>query len=275
MSKERYSIQRWNLLACLLHAGFATWVLQKPEKNVTSYKLTFNTAASPASDLDYAVETETSGTVGLRRLTVAFFGLTSFFHLLYATDFFGKGWYSQAVFGYGWNPFRWIEYSFTAGLMIYVIAMVAGAKEQNNTIVAALITPGLMLQGLTVERELHQNALAAGKPIKIDPALVWFNFLPAWLFFGLKWYIIWSAYFQLTSDLKAEDKEIDGRIQRLVYTQFIGFCLFGVLQTLQVSGWSNKTRFKTYRYEVYEKAYIFLSFVVKAALGVSVASLLG
>jgi hypothetical protein len=268
------SLRAWNALAALLHAGFALWVLQKNEKDVTKYKLTFNTSSSPTSDLDYAVETEASGAVGLRRLTLAFFGLTSLAHVLYATDFFGKGWYSSAVSGYGWNPFRWIEYSLTASLMIYVIALVAGAKEENNTIVATLITPGLMLQGLTVEREIHQNALAKGKSVDIDPVLIWFNFLPAWLFFGLKWYIIWSAYFQLQSDLKADGKTLDVRVQRLVTIQFIGFTLFGVLQTLQVSGWSNKTRFRTYRYEVYEKGYILLSFVVKAALGISVASLL-
>ena len=272
--ETKMSLQTWNLFASLLHASFAIYVLTKREKSVTQYKLTFETSTSPASDLDYAVQTEASGSVGLRKLTIAFFGLTSLFHLLYASDFFGKGWYTSAVSGYGWNPYRWFEYSLTASIMIYVIAMVAGAKEQNNTLAATLITPGLMLQGLTIERELHQNRLAAGKKLNVDPILIWFNFLPAWFFFGLKWYIIWSAYFQMSSDLKAEGKELDSRIQRLVWTQFVGFSLFGVLQTLQVSGWSNNTRFKTYRYEVYEKAYIALSFVVKAALGVSVASLL-
>lgn len=271
---EQSSLRRWNLLAAVLHASFVIWTIQKPEKDVTQYKLTFNTATSPASDLDYAVETEATGSVGIRRLTLLFFGVTSLAHVLYATDFFGRGWYTSAISGYGWNPFRWIEYSFTASFMIYVIALVAGAKEQNNALVATLITPGLMLQGLTVERELHQNALAAGKKLDVDPILIWFNFLPAWLFFGLKWYIIWSAYFQLQSDLKDDGKVLDSRIQRLVTTQFIGFALFGVLQTLQVSGWSNHTRFSTYRYAVYEKAYILLSFVVKAALGISVASLL-
>jgi hypothetical protein len=268
------SLTKWNLFAAALHAGFTIWTLQKREKDVTQYKLKFNTAASPASDLDYAVQTEASKKTGLRRLTALFFGLTSFAHILYATDFFGKKWYSSAIKGFGWNPFRWIEYSLTASLMIYVIALVAGAKEENNTIVATLITPGLMLQGLTVERELHQNDLAKGKPVQIDPALVWFNFLPAWFFFGLKWYIIWSAYFQLQSDLKAEGKTLDSRIQRLVTIQFIGFTCFGIIQSAQVSGWSNKTRFRKYTYEAYEKAYIFLSFVVKAALGISVASLL-
>lgn len=268
------SLQVWNVLAAVLHASFALWTLTKPEKNVTQYKLTFATSATPSSDLDYAVETEAAGSVGLRKLSVAFFAITSLAHIVYATDFFGKKWYSSAIYGYGWNPFRWIEYSVTAALMIYVIAVVAGAKEQTNALAAALLTPGLMLQGLTVERELHQNALAKGKQPSIDPVLIWFNFAPAWLFFGIKWYIIWSAYFQLQSDLKADGKVLDSRIQRLVTIQFIGFTLFGLLQTLQVSGWSNKTRFRTLRYESYEKAYIGLSFVVKAALGLSVASLL-
>ena len=246
------------------------------------YKLSYETSENPASDLDYAMTTAEDGTRNVKTFVVVFFALTSLAHVLYATDFFGKGLYKNAVLGYGWNPFRWIEYSLTAGIMIYLIAIVAGAKESSNALVAALLVPGLMLQGLTVERELHQNALASWASRKtqqkpnIDAVLVWANFIPAWIFFGIKWYIIWNAYFELKRQLENDGKTIDKRITELVFIQFLGFTAFGIIQSVQVYSWvySGRGHWTQSFYINYEKAYIALSFIVKAALGISVARLL-
>lgn len=277
------SLRSWNVGAAALHMGFAIWALVRLQnKDVTMYKLSYETSVSPASDLDYAMTTKEDGVKNVKSFVVLFFVLTSLAHILYATDFFGKGIYQKAVFGYGWNPFRWIEYSFTAGIMIYLIAIVAGAKESSNALVAALLVPGLMLQGLTVERELHQNELAmwASRKTEIKPAtdsvLVWANFIPAWIFFAIKWYIIWNAYFELKKQLESEGKIIDKRITELVLVQFVGFATFGIVQSIQVYSWiySGRGHWTQSYYINYEKGYIALSFIVKAALGISVSRLL-
>jgi hypothetical protein len=139
-----------------------------------------------------------------------------------------------------------------------------------------------MLQGLTVERELHQNELASwssgrskSRPT-VDPYLVWFNFFPAWFFFALKWYIIWNSYATLKADLEAAGQPLDPRITDLVWIQFVAFVSFGVVQAVQVYSWQRREpgHWSQASYVAYEKAYIALSFVAKFALGLSVARLL-
>jgi hypothetical protein len=138
-----------------------------------------------------------------------------------------------------------------------------------------------MLQGLTVERELKQNDLAkwasgerAAKP-KVDEVLVWANFLPAWFFFGLKWFIIFGAFYKLQNDLALEDKVLDDKIIQLVWIQFIAFSLFGLVQSVQVYGWTaKKGNFAQAPFVQFEKTFIVLSFLAKAALGFSVARIL-
>jgi hypothetical protein len=87
---------------------------------------------------------------------------------------------------------------------------------------------------------------------------------------------IFNAYLLLKEQLKAEGKTLDPKITELVYIQFVCFTLFGVIQTVQVYGWATKTRgsWTQARFESYEKAYISLSFIAKALLGISVARLL-
>lgn len=276
-------LSTWNWTAALLHAGFFAYATTLPNKKVSLFKFQYDTATSPASDLDYDMKlVEEPGGVSIKALVVTFFLITALAHVAYATDFFGRGGYISSVTGFGWNPWRWLEYSVTASIMIYVIALVAGAKESSTALVATLITPGLMLQGLTVERELHQNELSRWNNCKIskkpyvDEVLIWANFAPAWLFFGLKWFIIWNAYFQLRNDLKVNNKTIDRKITDLVVVQFIGFTLFGIVQSAQVYGWTaaRGNTFGRQTYVTYEKAYIVLSFLAKAALGLSVARLL-
>jgi hypothetical protein len=284
-TSETQSLAYWNWGAAVLHLSFAIWAITLPNKKVSTFKFTYAANESPASDLDYTLDLKNSRQQSLRDPCVAFFAMTSFAHVLYATDFFGRGGYLTAVLEYGWNPWRWIEYSITAGIMIYIIALVAGAKEDSTALVAALIVPGLMLQGLTVEREIQQNTFADwtrkgsknDKP-DIDPVMVWSNFAPAWFFFALKWYIIFNAYLQLKRELKEQNKDLDPRISQLVLIQFVAFTLFGIVQTAQVYSWvsisSSSKKPKAPYYITYEKAYIALSFVAKAALGISVARLL-
>lgn len=278
-------MQKWNLWAAAFHAGFALYACTLTDKRVKLFEFNYKINGQPASDLDYDMDLtkiQNDG-VNIKRLVIAFFTITSLAHVAYATDMFGRGGYYSAVFGQGWNPFRWFEYSITASIMIYIISIVAGAKEESTALVAALLTPGIMLQGLTVERELKQNLLSSwstssGQKEKpyVDSVLIWANFAPAWFFFGIKWFIIFNAYLKLRSDLKKQNLTIDPKITQLVVSQFIAFSLFGVVQSIQIYSWTAPRGSWSSRqaYITFEKMYIGLSFVAKAALGLSVARLL-
>jgi hypothetical protein len=208
-------------------------------------------------------------------MTTAFFFITAIAHVFYATDFFKKGWYSSAVFGFGWNPFRWVEYSITASIMIFIISVIAGNKEQSAAWTVSLITVGLMFQGYTNEREIHQNLLAMDfKSAIVDPYIVWGNFLPAWLLYGIKWYIIFNALDALQNDVKNQTAGyLNGKVTWLVMLQFIFFTSFGVVQTVQVLMWARGIQ-PALTYYPFEVAYIWLSLIAKVGLGLSVANLL-
>ena len=250
---------------------------------MTLYKTAFDTSATPISDIDYPQTLVPAGqSISIKTLVILFFAITSIFHVLYATDWLYTGKYSEAVNGWGWNPFRWFEYSITASIMIYVISIIVGNKDTVTALTATLITPGLMFQGYTNERELMQNALAAwgagrGALPPVDKYIVILNFLPAWLFFVIKWYILYNAFSALKNDLQAAGKPLDPQVIAMFYTQLIGFALFGVLQSKQVADWWRAVHskpFPIWTYATYEKLYIVLSLIVKVALGVSVALIL-
>lgn len=266
------SLTAWNGVAAAAHAILALWSTTLPNKSIQLYKFAFDTSVPQPNDIDYPQKLDPGITVNLKPFVILFFAITSLAHVWYALDVGGK--YSYQVQGFGWNPYRWFEYSITASLMIFVISIVAGAKELSTALVATLITPGLMFQGFTTEREIHQNALAAGKKTGTDSSILWGNFIPAWAFFALKWYIIFNAYATLKSDLGAAGITLQASITQLVFIQFVAFSLFGVVQSIQVYGWARPSAPRYWRFETYEKMYIALSFVAKIALGLSVANLL-
>ena len=277
-------LRTWNIAAAFLHlAAAVTFAFILPGTSVTLYKTAFDTTATPISDIDYPQELVPAGqSISIKILVVAFFAVTALFHIGYATDWFYTGKYLKAILGWGWNPFRWFEYSITASMMIYVISIIVGNKDTVTAITATLITPGLMFQGYTTERELMQNSLAAwgnGAELPaIDPYIVVLNFLPAWLFFFIKWYILFNAFNALQKDLREAGKPLDPMVSTMFYTQLVGFALFGIVQSRQVWEWWRavhaSARFPVWGYISYEKVYIALSFIVKLALGVSVALIL-
>jgi hypothetical protein len=282
------TLKKWNYGAAAIHLTAtilaATLLTKKNKREVQMTRLKYKDLITPKeSRVDIPVEIEDDVKIDLKYIVVAFFAITSASHFLYATDFFGRGWYSSQVLGFGWNPYRWLEYSLSAGLMIYLISAASGTKDQVSAVSAALITPGLMINGLTTERALRQNALhdwsvkaMNGNPHlkkpEIDSSIIASNLIPAWFLFGVKWYIILSNYSKLAEEAKAAGKPLDASVTFMVYSQLVFFGVFGIIQTYQVSRWFTSRPGRTEpAYIQYEKAYIALSAVAKLFLAGTVA----
>ena len=273
------TLRTWNYAAAAVHTVATivavTVLTDKSKRTVQMTRLKFNPDETTKSRIDIPVSIENDVKIDLKFIIVAFFGITAAAHFLYASDF--KQFYSKQVLGFGWNPYRWFEYSLTAGLMIYLISAASGTKDQVSAISAALITPGIMVSGFTNERALKQNALHAWsidnslpKP-DIDASIVWSNLIPAWALFGVHWYIILANYAKIVKEAKTAGKEIDKSVQFMVYSQLAFFSLFGVIQTYQVYRWNTSRKGRTeVAYIGYEKAYIALSAITKLALGATV-----
>jgi hypothetical protein len=158
--------------------------------------------------------------------------------------------------------------------MLYLISAISGTKDQVSAVSVALITPGLMINGFTTERALHQNAIhdwslspsKLKKPV-IDAEIILSNLLPGWVLFGVHWYIILSNYSKIIKEAEAAGKPLNASVTFMVFSQLVFFSLFGVIQTYQVYRWftSRKGRIEP-NYFVYEKSYIVLSAVTKLLL---------
>ena len=130
-----------------------------------------------------------------------------------------------------------------------------------------------MLNGFTAERALQQNALhtwsmGSGEPKPaIDAPIVLSNLFPAWVLYGVHWYIILSNYSRLAKAAREADQPLDSSVSFMVYSQLVFFSLFGVIQSYQVYRWitSHEGRAEP-SFADYEKAYIILSAVAKLML---------
>jgi hypothetical protein len=272
------TLTKWNYIFGFLHLGAAIYsgliLKNRARRLVNVERLKFD-PDQPISEsrVDIPVKIETKDTVDLKYLLVGFFAVTSAAHFLYATDFFGAGWYTYNLEGFGWNPFRWVEYSISAGLMIYLISIASGTKEQISAISNALITPGLMINGFTNERVLQQNALHTWsldpempRP-KVDAEILFSNLIPAWVLFGVHWFVILSNYAKLTKEAREEGRVLDKSVGFMVYSQLLFFSLFGVIQTYQAYRWITLRPGRIEpSYLIYEKVYIVLSAVTKLIL---------
>ena len=272
------NLTRLNWFAAIAHTAAAVLsMIFLKSKSIPLFKTSFDASIPATSDIDYPQRLIPSGTtVNIKSCVIAFFFITALAHIVYATDFFGKGWYTNAVFGFGWNPYRWVEYSITASIMIFIISVIAGNKDNSVAWTVSLITVGLMFQGYTTEREIHQNLLAKSfSDAKVDPYIVWGNFLPAWLLYAIKWYLIFNALVTLQRDVKQQTSGyLNGKVTWLVWLQFLFFTMFGVIQSVQVYLWARKVQ-PSITYVDFEVAYVWLSLLAKVGLGLSVANLLG
>ena len=240
------------------------------------YRTEYDAAQTPESRVDIPAKLSPQTRINLKVIVVLFFAVTALFHALYATDFFGRGYYTKAIEGTGWNPFRWLEYSISAGLMIYLISAISGTKDNVAATAAALITPSLMINGFTTEKEIQQNALhywaegAGPKPVH-DSAIIWSNFAPAWALFAVQWYIILSNYSKIVKEAQDAGRPSEGSVKFAVNSQLIFFSIFGVIQTYQVwRWWSARVGRPEFLFATYEKSYIVLSAITKLALAFTV-----
>lgn len=271
------TLSQWNWAAFALHATAAIVTYSiltesgRSKRLVYMMHLGYDPEYQTDSRVDLPVKLQSDMTMDLKYFIVLFFAVTALAHLVYATDFFGRKWYSSAVLGYGWNPYRWIEYSISASIMTYIITIVSGTKEQVSAIASALIVPSLMISGLTTERALNQNSFHRfsqhGGTHRVDPVVVWFNILPSWFLFFTNWFIILFNYFRISYQASDAGNPIDPSVTFMVYSQVVFFSLFGVILSYQTYRWASakKGRIEP-TFEVYEKAYIILSAVTKLVL---------
>lgn len=221
-----------------------------------------------------SVETGTLDIKVLQGMLISFFLITGSFHLFYylsdnqvEKDANGKDieqWdnkYTRMISNSN-NYFRWIEYSITSTLMLYIIALTSGVKDTNIYMTLFATNVAMIYTGQIVEEYVRD-----GKNWVI-PMVLGFVLLISEFVVIIR--AFWARLAEVNSYINANQsdplvagKSIPSWLNYMIIVLFIFFSCFGF-----VSIWGAVANVK---YEFIERWYIILSFVAKATLGVFIA----
>jgi hypothetical protein len=229
-------LRRWNLGLTAVHLAQAVLILMLAGGFAISVTSSFpegppgTPAPAPSTLFD----------VRIGWAVAVFLGLAALDHLLTATV--SRGVYERDL-RRGINRFRWVEYSFSATLMIILIGFYSGITSINAVIAVAGANVGMILFGWVQER--------MNPPGRTSTTMI-----PFW-FGTLVGVAPWISI--AVNIIGAET--VPGFVYGIVVAQFVFFFSFGLNQWLQyreVGRWAD--------YAFGEKTYLVLSLVAKSVL---------
>lgn len=153
---------------------------------------------------------------------------------------------------------RWIEYSVSAGVMLWVIATLSGIFELSTLILLAVSNAFLQLTGYLAELRLLKSRPTHG---------AWFLRV-GWFVFVAQWAVVFGHFFTALSDA---DERVPDMVYAIAPTLFVLFSLFAIpLQRwssrLQKANETGAPRRWDY-YSCVDVPYLWLSFIAKTTLG--------
>ncbi len=194
----------------------------------------------PGSELG---PTETLFDLPVRWCVAAFLLMAALDHLLVASRGI-VSWYERNL-GLGINYARWIEYSFSASLMVVLIATFAGVTDLRALVAVAGVNAAMILFGLLMER------VNIGRQ-RLD----WLPFWLGCLTGAVPWLVI---------AISLIGAEIDGSVPGFVWGIFVS--LFVFFNSFAVNMWLQYRKIGPWRSYVFgEWGYLVLSLTAKSAL---------
>jgi len=153
----------------------------------------------------------------------------------------------EEVIQKGMNPFRWVEYSITASIMIVVIAMLCGVYDFSSLILIFSLNACMIFFGWIME--IHNQ-----KTEKVN----WTSYIFG-CFAGLVPWVVMGLYF--FSAIGSGAEAIPSFVYAIFWSLFVFFNIFAINMVLQ---YKKIGKWRDYIYGEY--AYITLSLVAKALL---------
>lgn len=233
-------LRTWNISAGLLHFASLIAVLVLSNNFALPVTATYMTGP-PGSTFTSPIllfSTNVSYTVAL------FLGLSAFFHFLVSSKkFFPK--YSEGL-KQNRNIFRWVEYSLSSSVMIFLIAQINGISDYATLLAIFGVNVSMILFGWLQEKYAQ---LGDGQ---------WLPFIFGCIAGIIPWIII---AIQLFSPGGPTGATAPSFVYAIVFSLFAFFNCFALVQYKQYRAkgkWANYLRG--------EKTYIILSFVAKSLL---------
>lgn len=233
-------LRKWNIAAGLLHLASLVAILFLANKFVLPVTATYMTGP-PGSTFTNPIllfRTNVSYTIAL------FLGLSAFFHFFVSSkQIFPK--YAQGL-KENKNIFRWVEYSLSSSVMIFVIAQLNGISDYAALLAIFGVNVSMILFGWLQEQYTKPGD---GQ---------WLPFIFGCIAGIIPWIII---VIQLFSPSGPAGISAPGFVYGIVISLFLFFNCFAWVQYKQYQAkgkWANYLRG--------EKAYIILSLVAKSLL---------
>jgi hypothetical protein len=187
--------------------------------------------------------TETLFDLSVRWCVAAFLLMAALDHLLVASPRI-VSWYERNL-GRGINYARWIEYSFSASLMVVLIATFAGVTDLRALVAVAGVNAAMILFGLLMER--------------VNSGRERLDWLPFWL--GC----IAGAVPWIVIGISLVGSEVNGSVPGFVWGIFVSLFLF--FNSFAVNMWLQYRGAGPWRdYLFGEWVYLLLSLTAKSAL---------
>jgi hypothetical protein len=186
-------------------------------------------------------------------LVVAFYYITSLFHIIYATSSI----YPELIAKQN-NWLRWVEYAITSTIMINVIALLCTVKDTNTFILLNSCNVVMVTLGQLVEEKIR----AGESPIV--PMIASFFLLFSEFAVITRDYFRHVNQFETYLDNNPNISPIPKWITYMLIILFVFFSCFGIVSLYQ-------SIYPDTNYEIIEKIYIILSLAAKTLLGIFMA----
>jgi len=238
--KQITPLRKWNILAGSLHLGSLVAVLALSNSFSLPVTATYMTGPPGSTSTDPILLFNAN----VSYLIALFLGLSAFFHFLVASNkFFPKyvAGLKQKI-----NIFRWVEYSLSSSLMIFLIAQLNGISNYATLLAIFGVNVSMILFGWLQEKYASPGD---GQ---------WLPFIFGCIAGVIPWVIILT---QLISPSGPAGATPPGFVYGIVFSLFALFNVFALVQYKQYRAkgkWANYIRG--------EKSYIVLSFVAKSLL---------
>ncbi len=209
-----------------------------------SWKITTTYLAFKPATQSLESEVATVFEIPLAPLVALFLFMSATAHFLLATVLYD--WYVKNLKKH-MNKARWIEYAFSASLMIWIIAMLTGIYDIGTLIALFTLTMVMNLMGLVME--VHNQTTK-----NTD----WTSYIIGCIAGFVPWVVI---FIQLIASSTYGSGEIPDFVIGIFVSIAVFFNLFAINMVLQ---YKKIGKWKDYLYG--EKMYIVLSLVAKSAL---------
>lgn len=248
-----------NIFLCLVHiilaVGFAIYftrinsrVSSPLDMSIRDHELITGVPVQYES-----IQQHDTSLVLVETLVIAFFVVTAVFHGLYA--FTANTTYMHMIQKEN-NWIRWLEYSISSTIMIYIIAFMSGVKDINTYILLLFLNVCMVLQGQSVE-------INRKRKISVIIPLV-----TGFLLLGGEWTVIIKDFFRRIQEVKTiTGQSIPTWLPTMIFVLFVFYACFGFVSTI---GAITKLP-----YVRVEQTYLWLSLASKATLGAFIAYGLG